>query len=246
MTVPWTNVPKDLKDELVDLMVQLPGIRAEYDAIKVIRGTDADTVDRRLNLFILFKAFQTQIHSWLKKFETSTSPDILEATKHGIPETFEVNNMVAAHVLTLYWAICCIFYHEVNLACDEIPVSLSPITTEEAKLGYNPAPYAFSIAKSVPYFFQKGGGTILAQSFSFPMGIALRYLQTSDQLRDSAEYQSLIQGFRQGKTGNMISRFLVSLRVHEETESGGDEFKKYIKGVSSGNEEFQKRFEGIL
>jgi hypothetical protein len=83
---------------------------------------------------------------------------------------------------------------------------------------YNSVQYAFKIAKSTKYFFQEGGGVLLAQSVSFCLGSASLYLLTSN-LRDSVEASYITDGLRAGETGKMVSQFLVSVRGHVGSQS---------------------------
>jgi hypothetical protein len=222
MTLPWMNRSKDIKDEIIDLMVQLPGMMGEFDDIKAANGTAFDSPQHRRNFFLKSKLFQADVDRWLVRLE-STSPDLLQETEDGIPETFDINHMFFAHTRVLYWTTLLRFYDLVTIACNDIPVSNSAITIEETMYDFNPVQYAFKIAKSVKYFFQEGGGMLLAQSVSFCLGSANLYFSTGN-LRDSVEARTITDGLKTGKTGKMVSQFLVSVK---ETPKGEGLLKIY-------------------
>lgn len=209
------NRAKDSKDEMIDLMVQLPGMMSEFDDIKVASGTALDSPQRRRDFFQRSKLFQANIDDWLARFKKSASPDLLEETEDGIPETFNINQMFFAHTRVLYWTTLLRFYDLITIACNDIPVPNSAITIGDTMYEYNPVQYAFKIAKSTKYFFQEGGGVLLAQSVSFCLGSASLYFSTGN-LRDSVEASYITDGLRAGKTGKMVSQFLVSVRGHVE------------------------------
>jgi hypothetical protein len=219
LTLPWTHRPKDIKDELIDLMVKTPGLLSEFDDIKLATGTALDYPQRRLNFFIKLKLFQEEIDHWTEKLKKSTSPELLEETEDGIPEKFDIDHMFLAHSRVLCWTMLLRFYELVTMACNEIPVPNSAITTEDTMYDFNPVPYAFKIAKSIQYFFQEGGGVVLAQSVSFSLGSATLYLSKGN-LRDSAEMRTIWEGLRTGKTGKMVAQFLISARAHDRASRG--------------------------
>jgi hypothetical protein len=94
MTLPCINRAKDIKDEIIDLMVQLPGLMSEFDDIKVASGTTLDSSQRRRIFFQRSKLFQTAVDGWLARFTKSARPDLLAETDHGIPETSDINQML--------------------------------------------------------------------------------------------------------------------------------------------------------
>jgi hypothetical protein len=219
LTLPWMYRPKDVKDELIDLMVQVPGLISEFDDIKQAKRTVQNSPESRRRFFSRAKLFQEDVDRWNKRLKESTSPYLLEETEDGIPETFDINQMFLAHTRVLYWTTLLRFYDLITIACNDIPVSDSAITLEDTMFDFNPVQYAFKIAKSIKYFFQEGGGVVLAQSVSFCLGTATLYFSKGN-LRDSVEARTIWDGLKRGKTGQMVSQFLVSARNHDRASKG--------------------------
>lgn len=185
---------------------------SEFDDIKL--GRTADCPEIRRKFYIRARLLQDDIDGWNMRLKDSMSPEMLQDTEDGIPENFDINNMFLAHTRVLYWTMLLRFYELITIACNEIPVSDAAITLDDTMFDFNPVQYAFKIAKSIKYFFQEGGGVVLAQSVSFSIGSTSLYFSKGN-LRDSAEAQALWNGLRTGKIGKMVSQFLDSARSHD-------------------------------
>lgn len=212
LTLPWLHRSKDVKDELIDLMVQVPGLISDFDDITL--GRIVDSPESRRNFFSRARLLQDSIDSWNVILQESTSPELMRETEDGIPETFDIDYMFLAHTRVLYWTMLLRFYDLITIACNEIPVADAAITIEDTMFDFNPVQYAFKIAKSLKYFFQEGGGLVLAQSVSFCLGSTTLYFSRGN-LRDSAEARALWDGLKVGKIGQLVSQFLVSARNHD-------------------------------
>lgn len=227
LTLPWLHRTKDLKDKLIDLMVQVPGLISEFDDITLQRHPIQDSPESRRHFFARARLLQDAIEAWNVMLMESTDPELLRATEDGIPETFDLDNMFLAHARVLHWTMLLRFYELITIACNEIPVADAAVTLDDTMFEFNPVSYALRIAKSVGYFYQEGGGVVLAQSVSFSLGSTTLYFSRGN-LRDSVEAKAIWDGLKCGKTGKMVSQFLISARNHDRATRGSQiEYKPY-------------------
>jgi hypothetical protein len=211
MVIPWQNRAKDLRQELFDVMIQLPVILQQFDKARAIHGNPPGMDTIRFEFFRACKEFDDATQAWVEKLRAQVGPEYLERVSNGIPESFDLKDVVFAQTMALYWTSCAIFYGTVRLAFMHFqvtPPSAGNCSTEDR---FDPRPYASNIARSVKYFFQPDAGTVSAQSFSFPMGMALQYFSYANA-EATDEYKLLTQGFGQGPNGAMIRGFLLSIQ----------------------------------
>lgn len=208
-------------------MVQVPSLISEFDDITLQRHPVQDNSESRRNFFMRARLLQNAIEAWDVVVTESTDPELLRLTEDGIPETLDIDNMFFAHTRVLQWTMLLRFYELITIACNEIPVEGAAVTLDDTMFEFNPVPYALKIAKSVGYFYQEGGGVVLAQSVSFSLGSTTLYFSRGN-LRDSVEAKALWDGLKTGKTGKMVSQFLISARNHDRATRGCQiEYKPY-------------------
>jgi hypothetical protein len=208
MTVPWLNKPKDLRHELYDVMIQLPAILAQFDTAKSLRDNPVEMDSLRFEFFRACKELDEGIQNWLLKLAACVDPKLTEQVLNGIPESFELEDVAFALTMAIYWTMCTVFYRTLHLAFAHFKVSLASCGIEKR---FDPEPYASNIARSVKYFFRPDAGMVSAQSFAFPMGIALNYF-SSTNAETTPEHHLLVEGFTRGHTGYTIMKFLLSLQ----------------------------------
>ncbi|QDS67857.1 hypothetical protein FKW77_007624 [Venturia effusa] len=227
LTLPWLHRTKDVKDQLIDLMIRVPGLISEFDDITMQRPPIKDTPESRRNFFRRARLLQDALETWTVMLKESTDPELLRATEDGIPHSFDLDNMFLAHTRVLHWTLLLRFYELITIACNKIPVEGAAVTIDDTMFEFNPVPYALKIAKSVGYFYQEGGGLVLAQSVSFSLGSTTLYFSRGN-LRDSVEARAIWDSLKAGKTGKMVRQFLISARNHDQATRGPQiEYKPY-------------------
>jgi hypothetical protein len=219
MELPWRCRPKDLRHELLDVMVHLPAILAQYDTAKSLRKNTMELDSLRFDFFQACKNFDEAAQNWLMKLRASVGPELMEKVSDGIPESFELKDVALAITMALYWTMCVVFYGTLQVALAHFQVSFTSCGIEER---FDPKPYALNIARSVKFFFRSDAGMVSAQSFSFPMGVAIQYF-SSTSAEATPEYRLLTDGFYQGHTGYTIMRFLLSLQKDPAAQISGDD-----------------------
>ena len=210
LQIPWSKGSKDSRQQLLDIMIQLPTILQEFDAIMAVRGTDNDTQTRRSFFFRRCRDFHYEAESWCRTLETGVGAQLYRMVKEGIPAVFPLDHFSFAHTVTLCWAFNIVLYGTLYRALKEIPES--PTLTSETYAWCNPEPYAKYIANSVHYFFQPDAEPFSAAIFAFPMGVALNYFSYTYKGMHP-EYLKIVEFLRRGKNGETTGKFLRTLQA---------------------------------
>lgn len=207
--IPWTHHPKDLMQKLLDVMIQLPAILAEFDAIKAVRGTSTDTAKRRRRFFERCGRLHDEAESWLHKLEAGIGTHLFVAFKDGISSESSLKHFGLAYTMSLYWTFCIALYGNIRLGLRDLPVSDAAITPNDIHIWCNPEPYAYRIADSVGYFFRPDAGTFPAIIFTYPMGVAMNYFAYTYET-SHPQYIRLLQVFKHGKVGETSGKLMRS------------------------------------
>jgi hypothetical protein len=205
--------------------LQVPTIQLDYDTVIGLPDSSQDIDELRYKFFDTCKTIDNAIQLWLQRLKNETDPDLLDATQNGIASDFDLKHIHFAQTMALYWAMCIPYLGTVQLAFQYFQVSIPSSTSPHNK--FDPYPHAFCIARSVQYFFRADGGTISAQSFAYPMSMALQFLSFTNN-EATEEYNMLVREFDQSETGAMVKDFLVSMQISAaaeiEDDSGGCEY----------------------
>jgi hypothetical protein len=207
--IPWTYHPKDLMQKLLDVIIQLPAILAEFDAIKAVRGTSTDTVKRRHRFLERCGRLHDEAESWLHKLEAGIGTHLFVAFRDGISSESPLKHFGLAYTMSLYWTFCIALHGNIRLALRDLPVSDAAIIPNDIHIWCNPEPYAYRIANSVGYFFRPDAGTFPAIIFTYPMGVAMNYFAYTYQT-SHPEYIRLLQVFKHGKAGETSGKLMRS------------------------------------
>jgi hypothetical protein len=203
----------------------VPIIQSIYDTAIALPESSRELDHLRYKFFSTCKTIDEAVQLWLQRLKAETDPDLLAATQYGIPEDFDLRHVQFAQTMALYWATSIPYLGTVQLAFQYFQVSIPSPGTSQDK--FDPFPHAYCIARSVQYFFRADGGTISAQSFAFPMSMALQFLSFTNG-EATEEYEMLVNGFSKPGTGEMVKDFLVSMQISAaaemEDDSGGCDY----------------------
>lgn len=236
--IPWTYHPKDLRQKLLDVMIQLPAILAEFDAIKAVKCTSIDTAKRRRHFFERCGRLHDEAESWLHILETAIGTHLYITVKDMIRPEFPLRYFSLAYTISIYWVFCLILHDTVRLALQEFPVSHCAITPQDVDAWCNPDPFALRIVNSASYFFQPNAGTFPSAMFSFPMGMTMNYFAYKYK-GSHPQYLTVVQWFKQGKTGEIVGKFLRSLQA--TTDPIKDPMKTFDQEENPSEEYEQER-----
>lgn len=214
--IPWTYHPKDLLQKLLDVMIQLPAILAEFDAIKAAQGTSTDTVKRRRRFFERCERLHDEAESWLHELEAGIGTHLFVDFKDGIPLESLLKYFSQAYTMSLYWTFCIGLHGNIRLAFRDIPVLDSAITPNDIYTWCNPEPYAYRIANSVGYFFRPDAGTFPAMIFTYHLGVAMNYFAYTYHT-SHPEYVRLFQVLKYGKAAQISGKLMQSFEDSPDT-----------------------------
>lgn len=127
-----------------------------------------------------------------------TSPDTISA-----PRVFD--HQVAAHVMTLYWAVGIFIYATFHLVSRTTPSELIHDPT-------NPRICCQKIAEIIPTFLHPYSGDFGMHGVMFPSITSLVYLADTDGGLDSAEARAFFNVFASSSNGMKIQHFVENMR----------------------------------
>ncbi|TQN66211.1 putative transcriptional regulatory protein, partial [Colletotrichum shisoi] len=201
-TVPWQTTPKTPKDVLVDIFVDVPGLLEDLDRLRSCQD-DAVKERRRSRLVKECWRLDGELQWWLSNL--SPEKELQELMARGLDNPAACD-VVVASVMALCWTVSLLTYSTLRLALGakakaglELPERTDPLV------------YCVKIADIVDVFFHPSAGTFGIQSAPLPIGMALMYLNSSEQWSDSETKWKLLGFFgRTANNGIVIGKFLLS------------------------------------
>ncbi|KAK4155283.1 Sterigmatocystin biosynthesis regulatory protein [Chaetomidium leptoderma] len=177
-SVPWKETPKNLKDVLVDVLVDIPGLVVDFDNMRLC--TEASR-QAELRLELVQKCWEDdrQLLSWLNAVcgQNNTNP--------GVPNPGRqrdiVTHVARVHGMVLYWTMCLVLYSILRAA--SAPEADLPARTD-------PLHHARHIAEAIPILLEPSAGLYGQQSAALPLEIAIQY--TMDMSPSSSESQEIL------------------------------------------------------
>jgi hypothetical protein len=204
-SIPWSLRPKDPKDELLDILVEVPAILEDLDDFL---GCLSDQVERQTFLRQQLEErcwlYDSQLHQWATNSGSSTVTFVeakisSESQEDAAPSS---EDFAMAHLGMVYWATCILLYHTLwYLVGDSRPKYPGRI---------DPRQYCRKIALLMPYFHGPGVGAFFMNIAIFPAAVAMGFLARRDPAdQPSQERRMLLKSFR-GKHGHQLQNFLRS------------------------------------
>jgi hypothetical protein len=162
-STPWKVIPKNLKDVLVDVLVDMPGLLEDFDDMQ--SSADADR-KATLRLELLRKCWECDrdLRRWFALVCGADDP-----LEHGFPESRGrdiVTYVAIIHGMSLFWTTCLVLYTTLRMASG--PQTCLPERTE-------PRYYARRLAEAVAVLLQPSSGFYGLQSASLPLEIAWQH-----------------------------------------------------------------------
>ncbi|OLN97919.1 hypothetical protein CCHL11_02606 [Colletotrichum chlorophyti] len=199
-TVPWRNIPKTPKDTLADVFVDVPGILEDIDLLRGCKDGEAKEA-KRYKLIEECWRMDAELNWWLEFLSPRQELEELLVRGFSNPTACDV---AVASIMSLFWTMCVLTYSTLRLVMGPEPHLELPERT-------NPRLYCAKIANIVEIFFHPAAGTFGIQSAPLPIGMALVYLNSTEEGFTCAEKWKLLSFFgRRADSGIGIGKFLQS------------------------------------
>lgn len=192
-SIPWQAIPKDMKDILVDALVDVPGLVEDFDNMQLCTEPNRQGA-LRAELVQKCWELDQQLRSW--------SSFLRQMVKHGVnPCTTEdiVTHIAQVHGMSLFWTTSLVLYTILRLAFgpgqqrDNLPERTDPMH------------HARKLAEAIGILLTPAAGLYGRQSAALPLGIALQYAPLAQSLSPSPEGGSLLE-ILNGLQGGMDNR----------------------------------------
>lgn len=237
-TIPWETAPRNLRDELCDIMIALPDVLFKQDAL----SRKLNCLETKSDLFSVLTEGQehinrciliaTSLREWEERaLSTCLDKSSLQTSNFAGPltllEVCKDHGYGFFHVVMGYYAACIILYGSTWIAKSNITAAaIQPhplpalMKLPEIPAWMTPRVAASNITKcAAHYLIPEQAGFWGPLSATFPMGTALHfYAATGGQ--DSAEMQQLRRLFAQGTPGHFAGEFLRSMANMGNTTKG--------------------------
>ncbi|KAF4814178.1 hypothetical protein CGCSCA5_v007908 [Colletotrichum siamense] len=215
-TVPWKHHPKSSKDALVDIFVDIPGILEDLDELRDCEpGTEKEAKRRRLVNECW--RIDRELTRWLDKMGPTEELEDLERRGVDNPTMCDV---VITSIMTLFWTTSILAYSTLRLALGPKPDIELPERT-------NPRVFCTKIANIVDVFFHPNAGTFGISSAPLPIGMALVYLNSTEEGFNSEDKRKLVSFFgMRANNGIGIGKFLISTQSDGIVPRGAVQYPK--------------------
>lgn len=211
--LPWAKHPKDFRQELIDIMLDLPEVLAELDTAKAMKQANQDPTEQLQRLLDHCQALLEEAHAWYDRFIDSIVPELRDRFREGISQSLSFKHFGTAHTMTLYWTCCLHLENTMRLGLRLAPEEQIPVLAESAQPGNTDA-FAFRIARSSKFFLQPNAGTHAASLFSFPMGAAMIHFAFSQRTLTPELKQ--LYGELRDQSPKFMAKFLNTLQSNDD------------------------------
>ncbi|KAI1322411.1 hypothetical protein F5Y16DRAFT_404513 [Xylariaceae sp. FL0255] len=211
-TIPWSIHPKSHKDQLIDVLVELPGILEDIETLETL----SNQPEKQL-LFHDLEERSWWCDSQLLSWSTSCGEDVVTFIEKiiAVPNLEDVSvasaplsiDLAKAHLGMIYWTT----YNMVSQILSWVRAA-NPSKEKTALLPprLDAHMYSRKVALLIPYFKNPGVGSYLVSFIGFPVTVAASFLLRQSSAETSSEARALlIKAFR-GEQGKRLQDFLAS------------------------------------
>lgn len=221
-TLPFESKPKDLSDELHDVMAMIPILLEESDLIHACQD-EGVAHKRRIRLFLQCRATDDTLRKWLADLSLrlpSPLPSVIrtpaeqnETSEHDC-FSFELGDHMLAITLALYWSTCIVLHSLIDMTFESLRSSSPTDVPGRLPDHIDPHRSATSISRSIGYFIRPEMGLWGVQLIGFPLGVALMYFLSSEEANADEERRRLSGNIAAlSQMGLSLGTFLTSLQA---------------------------------
>ena len=194
---------KDPKDELLDVLVEIPGLLEDFDSFLACSPKQEKT-HRRLCHQLKAKCwlYDDQLQRWATTSGASTLTlvEAVISTKGGQNKTPSSVDIAMAHLGMIYWSTCILLYHPLWILAG----TMHEILPERV----NPRRYCRKIAMLMPYFLTPEVGDFSINMTGFPAVVAFRFLARVDGPQNPSEERERLLNSLSSERGRPLRNYL--------------------------------------
>lgn len=197
LTIPWLIIPKNARDRLVDITIEVAGLVEDIDMISAAKNSNSnnnnnnsqyhkmrhDTIQTCFQLDARLQDWFLSDAPWVEFFDPSTGGG-------GLRESWDPDDYARADMMQIYWSTCLLLYELMHLITPTTTTTTTKttdvndiddnneLTTPPLLARCDPTWYLRQIGLTLPMIWSRGAGILTATRGTFPMGMALYVLHS--------------------------------------------------------------------
>ena len=202
-SIPWQEIPKDLKDILVDILVDMPGLVEAFDNMRLCTERSRQAA---LRLELIQKCWEhdRQLLAWsgllcqVVNGNTGKKP----CTKPRSEAEDLVTHVAQVHGMSLFWTTSLVLYSILWVASEPSEADLPERT--------NPMHHVRHLVEAITILLQPTAGLYGQQSAALPLEVALQYYTMATGSSSPRENKALLETLKALKEdlGNGLTRMI--------------------------------------
>ena len=171
-SVPWQNIPKNMKDILADVLVEMPGLLEDLDNMLCLPSESSAQTTSRRDLIRKCWEYDAQLLSWLGLLSNIAQPPehhdpCPEPENHsGESKSDLVTHVAQVHGMSLFWLTSMVLYSILRAVSGP-----EDVLTERT----NPMHHARKLVEAIGILMRPESGLYGKQSAALQIEIAWRY-----------------------------------------------------------------------
>lgn len=202
--MPWSEESKSPRDDLIDILVQIPALFEDIDVLALRAESRGDMISRIRGTYASIDA---DLVKWRETKFPQDQLNALQARSNLIPTS---SNVWAAHLLTLFWTASLVTHNMMRVASAIAPEMWVDTTLPEACSRSSLDSYCENIAGVVGVLFHPTAGIFGSQFALFPISCSLLYLTTTQQLK-SEMADKLLGNFSAHRSRQPLQKFVLGV-----------------------------------
>ena len=221
-TIPWSTYPKSPKDELIDILIEIPGLLEDMAALKTMSSEHEGKHVLCQALKERCWRYDHQLLSWsascgegIIAFVESlvTVQDQDDNGKESAPPS---TDLAMAHLGMIYWTTYNLL-SQILSWLSQVDPAKEDTTALPPRIDAHL--YSRKVALLIPYFKKPGVGSYLISFIGFPVAVAASFLARQDPVGDFSEARALLARAFRDERGKQLQRFLATWPWMARSES---------------------------
>jgi hypothetical protein len=202
-TIPWLETQKNLKDELLDILLDMPELLKDADRMALC--TDKGDKNRlRQDAVAKCWIYDEQLRTWLAVVCPSSTGCAWECQQPNIGP-ISVEDIALAYALQTFWTACLLLYDTLRKASN--PGVLLPEHTD-------PQIYVHNIVSTTPILLNPSSGMYGQHVMILPFALALQYAEAT------AKHREMVTKVMEGPQGELVKSLLLKVNFSSEEGDG--------------------------